>query len=137
MDTFGLSKIQNKIDGDAREAIALEHLKKQHPNATILKERYIRDAKGISVKDLDIEGGSRRRLDFVVVEDGKVKGVYEVTSSSADKSAQEIKEMTIRGKAEGGAHIKAPGRKGKLYNISDVVTVRLDVNLETKEVKCH
>jgi len=37
---------------------------------------------------LAVSFGARRRLDFVVVEDGKVKGVYEVTSPTADKTAQ-------------------------------------------------
>ena len=78
---------------------------------------------------------SRRRLDFVVIEDGKVKGVYEVTSPTADKTAQMLKETDIRG--NGGTHVKAPGRKGALYDISDIETQRLDVDLETKKVKCH
>ena len=134
VDTFGLDKIPNKVNGDAREAIALEHLKKQHPNATILKERYIRDASGKSVRDAF---ESRWRLDFVVIEDGKVKGIYEVTSPTADKTAQLEKEMNIRRKAKGGAHVKAPGRKGALYDISDIETQRLDVDLNTKTIMCH
>jgi len=127
-----LNAIPNKIAGDAREEIARKYLEKQNPNATILSERYIRDADGKSVKDIE---GSRRRLDFVVVEDGKVKGVYEVTSPTADKTAQRLKEMDIRN--NGGTHVKEPGRKGKMYDISGVETTRLDVDLETKKVKCH
>ena len=134
IDSFGLDAIPNKVAGNAREAIALEHLKKQHPNATILRERYIRDASGKSVRDAF---ESRRRLDFVVIEDGKVKGVYEVTSPTADKIAQLEKEMNIRRKAKGGAHVKAPGRKGALYDISDIETQRLDVDLDTKTTMCH
>ena len=133
VDTFGLDKIPNKVNGDAREAIALEHLKKQHPNATILKERYIRDVSGKSVRD--VITNSRRRVDFVVIENGKVTGVYEVTSPTADKTAQMLKETEIRG--NGGTRVKAPGRKGALYDISDIETQRLDVDLETKKVKCH
>ena len=98
VDTFGLDKIPNKVNGDAREAIALEHLKKQHPNATILKERYIRDVSGKSVRD--VITNSRRRVDFVVIENGKVTGVYEVTSPTADKTAQDLKEERIRNKGE-------------------------------------
>ena len=45
--------------------------------------------------------------------------------------------MNIRRKAKGGAHVKAPERKGALYDISDIETQRLDVDLETKKVKCH
>ena len=67
--------------------------------------------------------GARRRLDFVVVEDGKVKGVYEVTSPTADKTAQLEKEMNIRGKAEGGAHVKA--QEGKvLYMIFMILKLK-------------
>ena len=134
IDSFGLDAIPNKVVGNAREAIALEHLKKQHPNATILRERYIRDASGKSVRDAF---ESRRRLDFVVIEDGKVKGVYEVTSPTADKTAQLEKEMNIRREAKGGAHVKAPGKKGALYDISNIETQRLDVDLDTKTTMCH
>ena len=42
--------------------------------------------------------GARRRLDFVVVEDGKVKGVYEVTSPTADKTAQLEKNWILEEK---------------------------------------
>ncbi|MFK8280617.1 RHS repeat domain-containing protein [Capnocytophaga canimorsus] len=134
VDVFGLEIIPNKVAGNAREAIAKTWLKNKFPNAEILKERYIRDIKGKSVRDAF---GSRRRLDFIVIEDGKVKGIFEVTSPTADKRTQLEKEMNIRGKAEGGAHIKAPGRKGALYDISNIETQRLDVDLETKKVKYH
>ena len=79
--------------------------------------------------------GARRRLDFVVVEDGKVKGVYEVTSPTADKTAQMVKEADIR--RNGGTHVKEPGKNGALYDISKVETERLDVDLETKKVSYH
>ena len=134
IDLFGLDAIPNKVAGNAREAIARTWLENKFPNAEILSERYIRDIKGKSVRDAF---ESRRRLDFVVIEDGKVKGVYEVTSPTADKTAQLEKEMNIRRKAKGGAHVKAPGRKGALYDISDIETQRLDVDLDTKTTMCH
>ncbi|KGL56398.1 hypothetical protein HQ50_02045 [Porphyromonas sp. COT-052 OH4946] len=132
IDPFGLDAIPNKVAGNAREAIARTWLENKFPNAEILSERYIRDINGKSVRDIS---GSRRRLDFVVVEDGKVKGIFEVTSPTADKTAQMLKEADIRG--NGGTRVKAPGRKGALYDISDIETQRLDVDLETKNVKCH
>lgn len=58
-------------------------------------------------------------------------------SPTADKTAQLEKEMNIRRKAKGGAHVKAPGRKGALYDISDIETQRLDVDLDTKTTMCH
>ena len=132
IDPLGLEAIANKVAGDAREAIAKTWLENKFPNAKILSERYIRDIKGKSVKDTF---GSRRRLDFVVVEDGKVKGVYEVTSPTADKTAQMVKEADIR--SNGGTHVKEPGKNGALYDISKVETERLDVDLETKKVSYH
>lgn len=78
--------------------------------------------------------GSRRRVDFVVIKDGQVIGVYEVTSPTADKSDQEAKERRIRNK--GGTNIKEPGKNGKLYSIADVGTTRLNVDLLTETISC-
>lgn len=55
--------------------------------------------------------------------------------NSYDKRTQMLKETDIR--SNDGTHVKAPGRKGALYDISDIETQRLDVDLETKKVKCH
>jgi uncharacterized protein RhaS with RHS repeats len=137
IDVWGLAAIQNKVDGDTREAIAIERLKQEHPNATILKERYLRDETGKSVKDIGIDDGGtgqRRRLDFVVIEDGKVVRVVEVTSSSADKRLQFEKEGRIKGK--GGTYVREPGKRGKkgLYDISGVETERMNIDLDGK---CH
>lgn len=46
-----------------------------------------------------------------------------------------LKETDIRN--NGGTHVKAPGRKGALYDISDIETQRLDVDLDTKTTMCH
>jgi RHS repeat-associated protein len=132
VDIWGLAAIQNKVDGDARETIALERLKSEHPNGTILKERYLRDADGRSVKDIGIDDGGtgqRRRLDFVVIEDGKVVRVVEVTSPTADKTLQLQKEGRI--KEQGGTYVREPGMRGKkgLYDISGVETERMNIDL--------
>lgn len=128
VDIWGLETIQNKIDGDAREAIAHERLKAEHPDAKIFQERYLRDSTGKSVKD-DITG-ERRRVDFVVVEDGKVTRVVEVTSTSADKVSQFAKEQRIR--AAGGTYVREPGKRGTkgLYDISDIETERMNIDLD-------
>jgi len=133
IDVFGLDITPNKAAGLEREAIAKDWLQQKHPNADILSERYLKDAKGKSIYDTVTD--SRRRVDFVVVENGKVVGVYEVTSPTADKTAQLRKEERIR--SRGQTYIKEPGRNGKLHNISDIETRRLDVDLNTKKVKCH
>ena len=88
VDPWGLELIPNKVAGNAREALAKKWLQKKYPNALILSELYIRDSSGVSVKD---SFGSRRRLDFVVVEDGKVRGIFEVTSPTADKTLKYVK----------------------------------------------
>ncbi|ANH81768.1 hypothetical protein A8C56_12945 [Niabella ginsenosidivorans] len=127
-DSLGLDPIKNKVDGDAREKIAREQLQKEHPNAKIVKERYLRDANGKSVKDSLT--GERRRIDLVVIEDGKVTKVVEVTSHTADKTAQREKEMRIRN--EGGTYIREPGKRGKngLHDISGIETERMNIDLE-------
>jgi hypothetical protein len=43
-----------------------------------------------------------------------------VTSLTANKAAQIAKEKTIRDL--GGTYIKAPGRKGALYSVKDIIT---------------
>lgn len=133
VDVFGLEIIPNKAAGLERETIAKAWLQDKFPNAEVLSERYLKDTNGKSVYDIVTD--SRRRIDFVVVENGNVVGVYEVTSPTADKSLQSLKEERIR--QRGGTHIKEPGRKGKLYDISGVDTTRLDVDLESKKVRCH
>lgn len=64
-----------------------------------------------------------------------VTWVYEITSPTTNKTSQVLKEAEIR--ANDGDYIKEPGRKGKLYDISDVETERLDVDLNTLDVTCH
>jgi hypothetical protein len=44
-----------------------------------------------------------------------VTHLIETTSATARKLEQEAKEARIRG--IGGTYVKAPGRKGKLYDI--------------------
>ena len=43
--------IPNKVVGNVREELAEISIRRKHPKATILKERYIRDATGKSVLD--------------------------------------------------------------------------------------
>jgi hypothetical protein len=123
LDALGLAKIKNKVDGDAREAQVLEDLKKQYPDAEIVKERYLRDSNGKSIKDPLTD--SRRRIDFAVIQDGKVLDMIEVTSPTADKTLQVNKEARIR--ATGDVYIRDSKTK-KLYNVT---------NVETRRVNCH
>ncbi|WP_083727795.1 RHS repeat domain-containing protein [[Flexibacter] sp. ATCC 35208] len=110
--------IKNKVDGTAREEAEFESLVEQNPDAQIWRERYLRDANGKIVKDPVT--GTGRRIDFSVVMKDKVSNLVEVTSLTADKTLQTQKEGRIR--AVGGTYIKAPGKKGILYPVQDIVT---------------
>lgn len=93
--------IQNKIDGLQREAEVRNELEEKYPaeeGYEIISEAYLRDADGNIVKDP--ETGKARRIDFVVVKDGKVVASIEVTSKTADKSDQLAKESRIRDNGE-------------------------------------
>lgn len=95
--------------GAAREARFEKQLKSEHPRDQVLTQRYLRDAKGRSIRDS--KTGQRRRLDFVVVsKNGKVKRVIEVTSHTAPKTQQLAKSRRIRARGErnGGVYIRHP-----------------------------
>ena len=99
VDTLGLTgtPIPNKILGDSREIKALRILKDRikGTDAKIERERYLRDCKtGKSVRD---KFGSRRRVDFVIIENNFGK-CYEVTGPETDKTNQMTKEKEIRKK---------------------------------------
>lgn len=115
--------IQNKRDGMAREREVYDELKEQYPEDegyTILSEVYLRDKDGNIVKDP--ETGEARRIDFVVVKDGKVVDSVEVTSKTADKTEQSAKEKRIRD--EGGNYVK--DENGNLVEIPSDVQTRIE-----------
>lgn len=90
----------------------------------VLRERTLLDKNRVKVKGTD---GTGRRVDFVILgDDGKAKYLIEVTSKTANKTAQEAKETFIR--ANGGDFIKKPGRNGDLIDISNAEsrTIRID-----------
>lgn len=115
--------IQNKIDGMAREKEVEEELKEKYPESEgyeILSEVYLRDKDGNIVRDP--ETGEARRIDFVVVKDGKVVDSVEVTSKTADKTEQTAKEERIRD--EGGNYVR--DNNGNLVEIPKDVTTRIE-----------
>lgn len=115
--------IQNKLDGLEREHEVEKELEEQYPpeeGYSIISEAYLRDENGNIVKDP--ETGQARRIDFVVVKDGKVVDSVEVTSKTADKSEQTAKENRIR--ENGGNYIK--DNDGNLIRIPDNVTTRIE-----------
>ena len=101
IDPLGLARIENAVEGDLRHQEFNARIREKYPDATIQCECYLRDASGKSVKDPI--SAERRRVDTVVIEDGKAQ-TFEVTSPTADKTKQLRKETKIR--AEGGAFIR-------------------------------
>ena len=81
---------------------------------------YLRDENGEIVKDPVT--GEARRIDFVVVKDGKVVDSVEVTSKTADKTEQTAKEDRIR--ENGGNYIKTTD--GDLVRIPDDLKTRIE-----------
>lgn len=115
--------IQNKIDGLNREHEVQKELEKQYPEEEgyeIITEAYLRDSDGNIVKDP--ESGEARRIDFVVVKDGKVVDSIEVTSQTADKTEQQAKEGRIRD--QGGNYVR--DHDGNLIEFDEGVETRIE-----------
>lgn len=105
LDNFSEGILPNKEEGLRREAEVEEELEKKYPESEgyeIVSEAYLRDSEGKIVRDP--ETGEARRIDFVVVKDGKVVDSIEVTSETADKTGQTAKEERIR--EAGGNYIR-------------------------------
>ena len=115
--------IKNKLDGLAREKEVAEELKEKYPTEEgyqIIPEAYLRDKDGNIVKDPVT--GEARRVDFMVVKDGKVVDSIEVTSKTADKTEQTAKEERIR--EAGGNYIR--DNDGDLVEIPPTVHTRIE-----------
>lgn len=121
--------ITNKTEGDRREREYYETLKKEHPNATIIKQADLRNSQGEIVKDVR-RTKTGRRIDFVVVENGKVIKSVEVTSLTAPKDRQILKERRIR-QDYGGNYVRDPNSK-KLYILKNMETGK---NIDTDIVR--
>jgi hypothetical protein len=100
-------RIPNAVEGDRREAEALAQLQTEYPEAEIYPERAIR---GPDQQELiDPQSGEGRRFDFVVVQDGEIQDIVEVTSPEEDKTIQLAKTERILAQADGEAYIRVPG----------------------------
>ncbi|CAM3426125.1 RHS repeat-associated core domain-containing protein [Paracidovorax anthurii] len=110
IDPLGWACIQQKIDGTRREERVGAKLRAVFGKDNVLRERALRNAKGERVRDNSSGGdGTGRNIDYVVKgKDGKWRPV-EVTSKSADKTAQLSKERAIRN--QGGTFVRLPGSK--------------------------
>lgn len=115
--------IKNKMDGLAREKEVAEELETKYlpeKGYQIVSEAYLRDKDGNIVKDTVT--GEARRVDFMVVKDGKVIDSIEVTSKTADKSEQSAKEERIRD--NGGNYIR--DNNGNLVEIPSTVHTHIE-----------
>lgn len=84
---------KNKRDGMRREKETEQELVEKYPDASVQREQYLRDKDGKILKDPLT--GEARRVDHVVIKDGKVIDMVETTSTSADKAGQMAKENRI------------------------------------------
>ncbi len=113
--------IPNKADGLRREESAQKQISEQYPKSEgyrVEGEKLLRDSSGKKV--IDPETGTGRRIDFVVDKNGKIVDSIEVTSSTADKTAQMAKEMRIR--QNGGNYVR----------LSDKSLVEIPSNIQTR-----
>ena len=111
----------NQISGAAREETVANELADRYPPGDgyhVERECFLRDETGkITV---DPNTGESRRVDFEIIKDGEVVKSVEVTSETADKTAQLAKEERIRN--AGGDYI-VDRRTGELVRFApDVQT---------------
>ena len=120
-----LSQIKaNRIAGAAREEAVGSELAYEYPAENgnhIERECYLRDAEGHVVKDP--ETGGARRIDSLVLKDGEVVKSVEVTSETADKTAQMAKEERIR---EAGGNYIEDRRTGELVPFRSGVKTEIE-----------
>ena len=115
--------VKNKLDGCGRENEGVRDTEKKYPvkeGYKVCRERELCDRNGNAV--VDEQTGQKRRIDIVVVKDGKVVDMVEVTSKTAPKQEQLQKEYRIR--SMGGNYIKDDN--GNVCRIPNNVETRVD-----------
>ena len=83
---------KNAIAGRGREARVQSKLQNKFKNASVQREQYLRNVDGTIARD---SSGHARRIDHVVIEDGKARAYIETTSKTADKRDQLAKQIEI------------------------------------------
>lgn len=117
-----LSQIEaNRVSGAAREEAVASELMDKYPAEDgyhIERECFLRDETGKITVDPDTD--ESRRIDFEITKDGEVVKSIEVTSETADKTAQLAKEERIR---DAGGNYIVDRRTGELVRFApDVKT---------------
>ncbi len=111
---------QHQREGARRERATQADLEQEHPQASVQRERLLRDAAGKKVRDPLTETG--RRVDHVVIEQGEVTRSVETTSPTADKAAQIAKEQRVR---QSGGNFVRDRQTGEVVAIKEGVTTEV------------
>ena len=122
-EDYSENLIPNKKEGLRRESEVQSELQEKYPESKgykIENERLLRDSNG--KKAIDPETGTGRRIDFVVDKDGNIVDSIEVTSTTADKTAQIAKEIRIR--ENGGNYVKL--KSGDIVEIPKNIITRIE-----------
>lgn len=110
----------NREAGKERETVVRSELERKYPDDIIQSQSILRDSNGKVVKDS--QTGEARRIDFTAIKDGEVVKSVEVTSLTADKTAQEAKEARIR---EAGGNFIKDRTTGELVPIASGVKTEI------------
>jgi hypothetical protein len=108
----------NAVAGSRREREVTADLQAQYPNGSVQNQQYLRDKNGDIV--IDPLTNTARRLDHVVVVNGKVVEVVETTSLTASKDTQIRHEEEVR--SNGGTFVR-DRNTGKLIEVSSISRV--------------
>jgi len=101
-----------------------------YPNAVVQNQSTIVDKSG--KKAIDPVSKEGRRLDHVVIDNGKVTRIVETTSPNASKAAQQAKEKRIVD--SGGEYIR-DRTSGKLLSIKNVSPETARVDVKNREIE--
>lgn len=116
MSDFIMMSVQdNAVAGSRREREVTVDLLAQYPGGSVQNQQYLRDKDGNIV--IDPLTNTARRLDHVVVVNGKVVDVVETTSLTARKNEQIDHESNIR--VNGGTFVRDRDT-GKLVEVSSI-----------------
>ncbi|UTY55835.1 RHS repeat-associated core domain-containing protein [Massilia sp. erpn] len=107
-----------KAAGAAREAKTGRELVEKFGEAAVQREQYLRTADRKIAKDWMT--GEARRVDHVVIVDGKAVTAVETTSMGASKTAQSAKETRIR---DAGGTFVRDRNTGDLIDFKDIETI--------------
>ena len=114
-DQILLSVDDNRINGQRRQNEVHQDLTQQYPGASVQDEQYLRDSLGNIA--IDPRTGTARRLDHVVIHNGRVIDVEETTSMTAVKETQLRHEANTRN--NGGTFVR-DRNTGQLVQVNQI-----------------